>query len=88
MGLIGVYDAYDALTAQSVCDLLRQNGVAAVIDEDSLSAIFGSMGLNGKPRYHILIHEEDEERALEMIAGFFGTLGELAELEVEEPEEG
>lgn len=82
MGLVAVYEAVDELSALSMRDLLIQNGVPAAIK--SKGAIFQLLGMvdnNFKAWGEILVEEENVEKALELISGFQGTLGELAELE-------
>lgn len=80
MGLVVVYEAVDELTALSVRDLLLQNGVPAMIRSAEVSAFGGAVG-GFNCWGEVLANEENLEKALELIAGFEGTLGELAELE-------
>jgi hypothetical protein len=85
MELVPVYVAVDEFMAVSVRDLLLQNGVPAVIKtapgiEGYLSIIGGRAMYQGD----VLVSPADEDRALELIGGFLGTLGELAEAD-EEP---
>jgi len=80
MGLVVVYEAADEFSALSVRDLLQQNGVPAMIRSEEVSAFGGAItGFNCWGE--VLANEEDLEKALELIGGFEGTLGELAELE-------
>jgi hypothetical protein len=79
MDLVAVYKATDELLANSVRDLLLQNGVAAMVRPASVVG-YGfkdvtSIGIWGE----VLVYDKDAERAEELIAGFLGTLGYLEE---------
>lgn len=82
MAYATVYSTHSEFLLISVMDLLRQNGIPVFEG--------GSLGMANLvlPQVHFIgsvqVNPEDEERALELIAGFQGTLGELAE--AEEPE--
>lgn len=80
MGLVVVYEAVDELSALSVRDLLLQNSIPAVIRSEEVSAFGGAVG-GFNCWGEVLVNEENIEKALELIGGFEGTLGELAELE-------
>ncbi|MCB1219809.1 MAG: DUF2007 domain-containing protein [Planctomycetales bacterium] len=74
MAKVSVYWTKSELMAQSVMDLLIENGISCMIQSDQV--------IEGGPRVHaghILVFAEDEGRAREQIGGFLGTLGELAE---------
>ncbi len=82
MANITVYSSFDELQLRSIRDLLLQNGIGAM-----LHGSFGTQNLvlpQVMSEGEILIDEKDAERALELISGFEGTLGELAELEPED----
>lgn len=62
----------------TIKDMLDENGIACMIRSDQTA------GYNFTPRGYygdILVFSEDEDRALELIGGFQGTLGQLAEYE-------
>lgn len=79
MGLVVAYEAKDEMSAISVRDLLIQHGILASIQ--SRDRLAGKMDYRYVGWGQVLVNEEDFEAALEQIAGFEGTLGELAELE-------
>lgn len=87
MGLMTIYKAPDELMARSVRDMLTQARIKAMIHRYE-SHIFGSIFDGTMFRYwgEVKIDEADHERASELIGGFLGTLGELAEANGEEEE--
>ncbi len=82
MANITVYSSFDELQLRSILDLLLQNGVPAMLTGNlgTVNIILPQVTSEGE----IVIDEADAERALELISGFEGTLGELAELEPED----
>lgn len=86
MDLVTVCSVNDEFSAQSISDLLDQSGIPVIVRKNILpgfdialpSAISHGWG-------EILVRQADLEKARELIAGFMGGLGELAEA-TEEPE--
>jgi hypothetical protein len=85
MKLVVTFKAANEFEALTIRDLLRQHDVPATIRSrefpmlDAASMMYSFWG-------EVLVHEENLARATELIAGFKGSLGELAE--AEEPEAG
>lgn len=82
MGTVKIYNASDEFTAVSLRDMLQQAGIPAMIQSNEVPG-FGQMFTAGVRVGFgdILVNEEDEEKARELIGGFLGKLGELAELD-------
>ena len=82
MDLVPACIVNNEFTAQSLIDLLDQSGIPAMLRRNVIpgyemtlpSAITHGWG-------EILVRPEDLEQARELIAGFQGSLGELAETE-------
>ncbi len=69
--------------------MLLQAGIPAMIQTNEVPG-FGRLFQMGSYRVgfgDILVNEEHEERAKELIGGFLGKLGELAEMDEDELEE-
>lgn len=80
MELVAVYEAPDVLLANSVRDLLLQNGIPAILQSREVEQIIGiPVSLSGSFG-EVLVEPQDAERAEELIAGFLGTLGMLEEV--------
>ena len=77
MEQVYIYDAEDAFSGQALADMLVQSGIPAMAVEDAVAGYGFTSGQMGKSR--ILVNEEDAEKASELIGGFLGTLGSLAE---------
>lgn len=78
MAKVSVYQAASEFMAITIRDMLDENRIPCMIRSDQTA------GYNFTPRAYygdILVFEEDEDRARELIGGFEGTLGELAEYE-------
>lgn len=76
MALVQLYSTPDELMANSVRDLMLQNGIHAVYRRtDGLQFTLVTTIQSGE----ILVEEADLERAEELLGGFLGTLGELTE---------
>jgi hypothetical protein len=88
METVVVYNATDELLANSVRDLLLQNGIGAMVRPRHFAAYgvlvpdLNMSGIWGE----VLVYDKDMERAEELIAGFLGTLGLLAEAELSDAE--
>jgi hypothetical protein len=84
MELVAVFKAANEFEALTIRDLLRQHDVPATIRSrefpmlDAASMMYYFWG-------EVLVHEENADKAAELIAGFKGSLGELAE--ADEPED-
>jgi len=88
MALRSAYSAPSEFMALTVRDLLRENGIGAMLKSYEVAGFNIDMHHSGGLWGEVLVEEEDLNRALELIAGFRGTLGELAEAEPgETPEE-
>lgn len=82
MDTISVYKAQNELMALTVKDMLDENKVACMIRTNVIAGIDWSLkAIWGE----VLVFAADEDRALELIGGFQGTLGMLSE-HVEDPE--
>jgi hypothetical protein len=79
MAYATVYTSSDPFLLQSVLDLLREDGIPVLADGNLgvANLVLPQIASTGS----IQVNAEDAERALELIAGFQGSLGELAELE-------
>ena len=87
MALVSVYRAADEFTALTIRDLLRQSGIGCVLRNEELP-MYGGVTLNLRHWGEVMVEEADANKATELIAGFEGTLGELAEAEpIDMPEE-
>ena len=75
--LVKVYDLHDEFTAVSLKDLLEQNGIPSMVRKNEVPG-FG-FAFDHRTWAELLVNEQDAEKALELIAGFMGSLGELAE---------
>ncbi|MEZ5338637.1 MAG: DUF2007 domain-containing protein [bacterium] len=76
MAKVSVFQAVSEFQALTIRDMLDENGLPCMIRSDQTA------GYNFTPRAfygEILVFEEDEDRARELIGGFMGTLGQLAE---------
>jgi hypothetical protein len=85
MTLKKVYNTNDELLAYSVRDLLLQNGVPALLRTYDGLAMAGIAPEVVGGFADVEVEAEDYERALELIGGFLGTLGELKEAGDENP---
>jgi hypothetical protein len=83
MAYATVYTSNSEFMLLSVLDLLREEGIPVFADGNLgvINLVLPQITSTGS----IQVNAEDAERALELIAGFQGTLGELAE--AEEPAE-
>ena len=81
MALIAVYQAEQEFLALTVRDMLRDNGIGAMIKKDIIAGFNFDIGSTGGIWGEVLVEEENRNRALELIGAFQGTLGELAEAE-------
>ena len=82
MSLKAAYKAGDEFTAISVRDMLLQRGIATMIRKNEIP-MYGGLTLINEPWGEVLVEEENLNRAIELTAGFLGTLGELEEAEEE-----
>jgi hypothetical protein len=82
MAYVTVYTSSSILLLNSVRDLLAEDGIPVLADGNLnvSNMILPQLASSGS----IQVNPEDAERALELIAGFEGTLGELAELDAPE----
>lgn len=81
MALRSVYAASNEFMALTVRDMLRENGVAAMIRSHEIAGLNVDMFSSGGAWGEVLVDEEHLNRAQELIGAFRGTLGELAEAE-------
>jgi hypothetical protein len=73
--LVKVYEAPDELMANSISALLEQGGIRAIIDSQE-SRAFPGLAEELEGRWgDVLVHSADEQRALELVAGFLGKPG-------------
>ncbi|MCB1188370.1 DUF2007 domain-containing protein [bacterium] len=78
MAKVSVFKAPSEFLAMTIRDLLDENGIPCMIRSDEIAGYgFAPRGYFGD----VLVFAEDEDRALELIGGFRGTLGQLAEYE-------
>jgi hypothetical protein len=78
--LVKVYEAPDELMANSIAALLQKDGIKAIIDSHESRAFPGlAEELDGRWG-DVLVHTRDENKSLELIGGFLGSLGELGEV--------
>jgi hypothetical protein len=80
MPLRSAYVAPDEFTALTIRDLLVEHGVPALIRSNELLG-FGGLTHLARNWGEVLVEERHLSRAIELIAGFRGTLGMLTELE-------
>ena len=84
MELVAVCNVNDDFSAQSIRDLLDQSGIPAMVRKNILPGF--EMQLPSSVTHgwgEILVRPEDLEKARELISGFLGGLGELAESDAE-----
>jgi hypothetical protein len=87
MALRSIYSAASEFLALTVRDLLRENGIGAMLKSYEIVGFNLGMHQSGGMWGEVLVEEEDLNRAQELIGAFRGTLGELAEAEpVDKPE--
>jgi hypothetical protein len=79
MALRSAYTAAIEFMALTVRDMLRENGIAAMIRTHEIAGLNVDMFSSGGMWGEVLVEEEDLNRAQELIGAFRGTLGELAE---------
>jgi hypothetical protein len=82
METVAVYEAENELLANSVRDLLLENGIAAAlkpIQDSSYGGALRNLSLRSNIWGEVLIGSADVDKAEELIYGFLGTLGYLAE---------
>jgi len=88
MALRSAYSAASEFLALTVRDLLRENGIGAMLKSHEVAGFNLDMHHSGGMWGEVLVEEEDLNRAQELIGAFRGTLGELTEAEpVDMPEE-
>jgi hypothetical protein len=80
MALTTVYTAQDEFLALSIRDLLAADGIQCLLFSNELPG-FGGVTWLDRPWGEVRVEEEDADRALELIGGFLGSLGELTELD-------
>ena len=78
MGLVSIYRASDEFHALTIRDLLLQSGIGAMIRSEEIP-MSGGFTILRRPWGEVLVEEADVNKAIELIAGFEGTLGELGE---------
>jgi len=81
MALVAVYRADQEFLALTIRDMLRDNGIGAMIKKDIIAGFNFDIGSTGGIWGEVLVEEEEFNKALELIGAFQGTLGELAEAE-------
>ena len=85
MGTVKIHNAKDEFTAVSLRDMLLQAGIPAMIKTNEVAGYNLNITWGDVVGYgDILVHEENEEKARELIGGFLGKLGELAEMDEDE----
>ena len=78
MEKVSVFQATSEFQALTIRDMLDENRVPCIIRTNIIAGFdFSLKGCFGD----ILVFAEDEDRARELIGGFMGTLGQLAEYE-------
>jgi len=88
MSLVIVFTATSEFQALTVRDLLQQNNVPAML-KSSVVPGYNFNVINPSIWGDVLVDEVNIERARELVVGFYGTLGELAEAEpLDMPGEG
>lgn len=65
-----VYSARNEVDAQLVKSFLDERGIESVVQGAGLGQILGSIPVNEQTLPGIWVREEDEDRALDAIAGF------------------
>ena len=81
MSLYAVYSASNEFMALTVRDMLRENGIAAMIQRNEIAGFNVDMHRSGGAYGEVMVNEEDVNRAQELIGAFRGTLGQLEEAE-------
>lgn len=79
MALKVLYKAPDELMANSVRDLLEENGVAAMVRSFQIPAYDGIAKMMRPDWGQVLVDDEDWERAKELLDGFLASAEELPE---------
>lgn len=67
--------------ALTVRDMLRENGIIAMIRNNTIAGFNVDMHRSGGAFGEVLVNAEDVNRAQELIGAFRGTLGQLEEAE-------
>ena len=81
MAIQSVYSASNEFMALTVRDMLRENGIAAMIKRHEIAGLNVDMFSSGGAWGEVLVEDEHINRAQELIGAFRGTLGQLAEAE-------
>ena len=82
-----VFDALTEFDAQTIVDLLRENSIPALVRTNIIAGIDLGFVQGVNPGWGtVSVPEEHVEKALELIAGFRGSLGMLEEFEGEAEE--
>jgi len=81
MSLHVVYSASNEFMALTVRDMLRENGIAAMIHTNTVAGFNFDMHRSGGAYGEVMVNEEDVNRSQELIGAFRGTLGQLEEAE-------
>ena len=87
MALQTVYSASNEFMALTVRDMLRENGIGAMIKRHEIAGLNVDMFSSGGAWGDVLVEEEQLNRDQELIGAFRGTLGQLAEASTDAPEE-
>jgi hypothetical protein len=87
MRTVVVFEALTEFDAQSIADLLSQNGMTPLVRSNFVAGLdLGLLNRGAACWGTVSVPEELEEKARELIAGFMGSLGMLDEAEEENPE--
>jgi len=78
MSLIRLYGARDAMEAQFVCDLLKEEGIDATVMGDVLGAARGDLPMTVETLPGVYVREEDADAAMAVVAEFQRRGEELA----------
>ena len=88
MAIKSVYSAANEFMALTVRDMLRENGIGAMIKRHEIAGLNVDMFSSGGSWGEVMVEEEHHNRAQELIGAFRGTLGQLAEAKPDDvPEE-
>src|SRR5689334_21667344 len=88
---VSVYASHKEYEAQAVLDMLLQEGLSAYpfSRADPSSVGMGNLTMGSGidvAQFEVFVEPQQEERALELVGGFLGTLAMLEELTLEELE--
>ena len=83
MALKKLYEATDEFLGLTMRDILQNEGIPVLLQKNEIAGLQFNVGKSAWCWGTLHVDEENYERALELVAAFKGSLGELTEADVE-----